>query len=66
MVKQISKEMLDSIINIVRRSPQGASTDDILNELTMPLSRRSLQRYLALLVERNLLTVSGQHLLDIP
>lgn len=47
MAKQTSDQISDTILQIVKRFPQGASLEDILQALNPPLPRRSLQRYLA-------------------
>ncbi len=60
MAKQISSKILDAILQVVKRSPQGASLEEILQALVPPLPRRSLQRYLAFLAAEDRLNVSGK------
>jgi hypothetical protein len=60
MAKQISTEILNSILQIIKRFPQGVSLEDILQAFVSPLSKRTLQRYLALLAKENRLKTMGQ------
>ena len=60
MGKQISNMTFEAIVQAVKHFPQGASLEDILKILVSPLSKRSLQRYLALLVVEGRLIVLGK------
>ena len=57
MPKAIPKSELDLIVDVVSRLPDGASVDQIQQQLPMP--RRTLQRRLARLVEENQLVTEG-------
>lgn len=59
MAKQISNQILDAILQIVQRFSEGASIEDISQALPFPLSKRSLQRYLALLIKEDRLNALG-------
>jgi Fic family protein len=59
MPKQITDQELQSVVDAVKRFPSGASIELIFKELGS-LPRRTLQRRLALLVERGLLVCEGQ------
>jgi hypothetical protein len=60
MAKQVSEKTFDTILQIVKRFPQGASLEDILQALVPPLPRRSLQRYLAFLTMKSRLNALGK------
>lgn len=60
MSKQISLKIFADILEIVKRFPNGASLPDIVENLSTSLSIRSIQRYLAILVQENRLSVSGK------
>jgi hypothetical protein len=60
MTKQVSDKIFDTILQIVKRFPHGASLEDILQVLVPPLSRRSLQGYLAFLTMKNRLNAVGK------
>ena len=59
MPKDIPAEELDAICDAVRRFPDGASIDHIQAALGSGMHRRTLQRRLALLVERGRLVLEG-------
>ncbi len=59
MPKQISESELDTIKQAVNRFDEGASIDDIQGVLELKIPRRTLQRRLALLVERMELLAEG-------
>tara|TARA_R110000787_G_scaffold164366_3_gene277487 strand:- start:14404 stop:15798 length:1395 start_codon:yes stop_codon:yes gene_type:complete len=61
MPKQISETELDAIKQTVSDFEKGASIDDIQGALEFHLPRRTLQRRLALLVERGELLLEGSH-----
>jgi hypothetical protein len=58
--KRVSQVELNSILEAVGRFPEGASVDEIATVLDMALPRRTLQRRLALLVNRNELVRQGR------
>ena len=60
MPKRISKRELDSIVNGVAAFPEGAGIEEISGVLNDGIPRRTLQRRLALLVDRKRLTVAGR------
>lgn len=60
MVKRVSDKTFDSILQIVKRFPQGASLEDILQALAPRLPKRSLQRYLAFLTMEGRLNALGK------
>jgi len=60
MGKQISNKIIDSILQIVKQFPQGASLENILHALVQPSPKRSLQRYLALLTLEGRLNIIGK------
>lgn len=60
MAKQISQQILDTILQVVGRFSAGATLDDISQALVPVLPRRSLQRYLALLVAAGHLKAIGK------
>ncbi|OUS11604.1 cell filamentation protein Fic [Gammaproteobacteria bacterium 53_120_T64] len=59
MPKQISESELDTIKQVVKGFDEGASIDDIQGVLELKMPRRTLQRRLALLVERRELVAEG-------
>lgn len=59
-MKQISDKIYDTILQIVKRFPQGASLDDVLQALVPPLPKRTLQRYLAFLTMKSRLNAVGK------
>ena len=60
MSKQVSNKILDAILQIVNRFPHGISVEEILDALIPPLSKRSIQRYLALLIKEGRLNAHGR------
>ena len=60
MTKQHRDKILDTILQIVRQFPQGASSEDILQRLVPVLPKRSLQRYLAFLKTEARLILLGK------
>ena len=60
MPKRIPKTELDEIVAIVAEFPSGASIDDVFGANDNTLPRRTLQRRLTLLVNRNRLMRLGR------
>ena len=60
MSKQIPKNELDAILDIVARFPNGASLGDIIKILSLPLSRRNVQHRLMFLVRTGGLHAEGR------
>jgi hypothetical protein len=60
VAKSIPNKIIEDILLIVKRFPQGASLEDILMELVSPPPKRSLQRYLAFLVREGRLNALGR------
>lgn len=60
MPKTIPRTELDEIVAIVAEFPSGASIDEIFGAIHNTLARRTLQRRLALLVNRNRLMRQGR------
>ena len=60
MATQIPKRSLDVVVSVISRLPGGASLDDLLSDSEIPFPRRTLQRYLGILVEDGKLTVEGK------
>jgi len=60
LIKQISNKIFDSILQIMKQFPQGASLEDILQALLPPVPRRSLQRYLAFLTIEGRINALGK------
>ncbi|MFS8562877.1 MAG: hypothetical protein LVR00_00480 [Rhabdochlamydiaceae bacterium] len=60
MPKLISNKILESILDVVIRFPEGASLTDISQTLKSPVPRRSLQRYLAFLSREGKLSTLGK------
>lgn len=52
MPKKIKQSELEPILAIISRYPLGVSVDEIVRGLTIPVARRTLQRRLAMLVEK--------------
>lgn len=59
MVKRDSDKIFDTILQIVKQFPHGASLEEILQALFPPLPKRSLQRYLAFLTMERRLNALG-------
>lgn len=60
MPKQIPDNAIDDLLQAVARFPEGGSLEDVGNAMQTKLSRRTLQRRLALLVEQKRLTTAGR------
>ena len=60
MPRQISPTELECLIDVVGTFPDGASTDEIARAPGIELSRRTLQRRLAALVESERLILEGR------
>ncbi len=60
MPKIIPQNELDAVFQAVIHFPEGASIEDIRDDLEIDLTRRTLQRRLALLVEQNRLVIVGR------
>ena len=60
MPRQISEKELDVVLRAAAKFPEGRSIEDIAAVLEEKLPRRTLQRRLALLVERKRLAVEGR------
>src|ERR1700755_2300822 len=58
--KKITQIEVDSILNAAACFPQGAPLEKIFNTLSFPLTRRTLQRRLTMLVKKNLLYCEGK------
>ncbi|MDO8543394.1 MAG: Fic family protein [Opitutaceae bacterium] len=59
MRQPISDEQLDTVLRAVRRHPGGASIDDILAAVRPVVPRRTLQRWLAVLVGQRRIVPEG-------
>ena len=59
MPKQVSEEELEAIRRAVGGFPEGASIDEISDAIEPKIHRRTLQRRLAVLVERRQLLLEG-------
>lgn len=59
MPKQVSEEELEAVRRAVVRFPEGASIDEISDVIAPKIHRRTLQRRLAVLVERKQLLLEG-------
>tara|TARA_B100000287_G_scaffold378237_1_gene380506 strand:- start:403 stop:1812 length:1410 start_codon:yes stop_codon:yes gene_type:complete len=59
MPKQVSEEELEAIRRAVGGFPEGASIDEISDSIEPKIHRRTLQRRLAVLVERKQLLLEG-------
>src|ERR1700758_2881213 len=61
MPKEISKEEIDELIELLGKFPEGISIQDILNMPNMiGMQRRSLQRRLAFLIKLGRIVVVGE------
>jgi len=60
MPKQIPEQELATLIRILGKFPEGASLEDIRNDLEVVAPRRTLQRRLARLVEEKRLQMEGR------
>lgn len=60
MPKQISQNELDAIINLVAQFPSGIPLGKIIENLSIPISRRNIQHRLAVLVRKGLLHAEGR------
>lgn len=60
MPKQVSQEVLEGVFAAVGRVAKPASLDEIAKAIALKLSRRTLQRRLAQLVDQGRLTVRGR------
>ena len=60
MPKQISAAELDAIVQVVGQFPNGAAVSEVRGALDIELSRRTLQRRLARLVEADRLETFGE------
>lgn len=60
MPKQISATELDAIVQVVGQFPNGAAVSEVRSALDIELSRRTLQRRLARLVEAGRLETFGE------
>ena len=60
MPKQITPQELQTVLDAVASHPAGASVDQIGTTLDQPISRRTLQRRLAMLVEQGSLLSVGK------
>ncbi len=60
MAKRVSDKIFETILQIVKCFPQGASLEDILQALVSPLPKRSLQRYVAFLTMKSRLNAVGK------
>lgn len=60
MPKQIAQNELDAILNIVARFPDGVSLGKIVENLKIPISRRSIQHRLFFLVKNHLVHAEGR------
>jgi len=60
MARKIPQDELDAVFKAVCTIPDGASLDEITGKLPISLSRRTLQRRLALLVEQKRLIHEGR------
>ena len=59
MPRAIPQDELDAVFQAVIHFPEGASIEYIRDDLEIDLTRRTLQRRLALLVEQNRLVIVG-------
>jgi hypothetical protein len=60
MAEAIPTQALDVILDMVKQFPQGAAIDDIEARLASPVSRRTLQRWLQVLISQQRLQKYGQ------
>ena len=59
-MRTVPTENLDAVLSVLMRFPGGATLDDILANLSAPPSGRTLQRWLAVLIEQNRVALEGQ------
>lgn len=60
MARQISEKIFDAILQTMKLFPCGASIEDVLQALVLPIPKRSLQRYMAFLTIENRLYAVGK------
>ena len=60
MPKQIPATELDAVVQVVGQFPNGAAVSEVRGALDIELSRRTLQRRLARLVEAGRLETFGE------
>lgn len=60
MPKKLSEDLIARIVAAIARHPEGVGIDDLHADLAGAVSRRTLQRRLALLVEQQLLHTHGE------
>lgn len=60
MPKRLPTDQLDAVVETIEQFPNGASLDEIMRALTTAPPRRTLQRWLALLVVEARLTSDGK------
>ncbi|MFQ5644032.1 MAG: Fic family protein [Thiogranum sp.] len=60
MPRKVPQDELEAVLRAVAQFPEGASVEDIGGVLEITLPRRTLQRRLALLVEKKQLNVMGR------
>jgi hypothetical protein len=60
MPRVISSTEVEAVVQALGKLPAGASLSDILEFLPRPLPRRTLQRYLAILVSQNRILSEGR------
>ncbi len=60
MPKQVPQEELEAVVQATSRFPEGGSIEDIRGMLDVAITRRTLQRRLALLVEQKRLAIQGR------
>ena len=60
MPRIVPDNELDAVFKAVMHFPNGASIEDIRSKLDISMSRRTLQRRLAFLVEQNRLAIVGR------
>jgi hypothetical protein len=59
MRQPISNEQLDTVLRAVQRYPEGAGIEEVLQTLKPAVPRRTLQRWLAILVRQHRITAEG-------
>jgi hypothetical protein len=60
MRQPTSTEQLNAVVRAVQRHPQGASVDEILRTLPSAIPRRTLQRWLAVLIRQHRIVSAGE------
>lgn len=60
MPKQIAQNELNAIIGVVKNFPNGVPLSKIIENLTLSISRRNIQRRLAFLVKKGLIHAEGK------